>query len=152
MEKLLYIAVGGGIGSVLRYLLSSWTQRTTSAASAAAAAAAGAASAAGAAGGEAAGPAFPFGTLAVNVLGCLVMGALAAFFAGPHRVRDEVRLGLMVGVLGGFTTFSSFAWETFGLADSGDRGRALTNLLLSNGLCLIAVWIGYRVMQEFRGA
>src|SRR5882724_5552378 len=97
MDKLLYIAIGGGIGSVLRYLLSSWSQRASGN-----------------------GP-FPLGTLVVNALGCLAMGVLAAFFTGPHRVREELRLFLLVGMLGGFTTFSSYAWETFALADGGDR-------------------------------
>jgi CrcB protein len=126
--QLLWIAIGGGIGSVLRYALSTWTQRATGA-----------------------GP-FPAGTLLVNVLGCFAMGALCAEFAGPGRVREETRLFLLVGLLGGFTTFSTFAWDTFGLMDGGDRGRALANLLLSNGLGLAAVWAGYRLVVEFRGA
>jgi len=127
MEKLIYIAVGGGIGSVLRYLVAGWGQRAA---------------------GDAA---FPVGTLAVNVLGCLTIGALGAVFAAPHRVREETRLLLMVGLLGGFTTFSSFAFETFNLADDGARGRALANVLLSNALCLAAAWIGYRLTQRWVG-
>jgi CrcB protein len=126
MEKLLYIAVGGAVGSVLRHVLSGWGQR--------------------AAGGEP----FPVGTLVVNVLGCLAMGVLGALFA-LHRGRDEWRLLLLVGLLGGFTTFSSFAFETLGLAEHGARGRALANVLLTNALCLLAVWAGYRLTQRWHG-
>ncbi|HZM00442.1 MAG TPA: fluoride efflux transporter CrcB [Planctomycetota bacterium] len=126
MEKLLYVAVGGGLGSVLRYLLGAWGQR--------------------AAGTER----FPVGTLLVNVLGCLAMGVLGALFA-LHRPRDEWRLLLLIGLLGGFTTFSSFAFETLGLAEDGARGRALANILLSNALCLLAVWVGYRLTQRWSG-
>lgn len=126
MEKLLYIALGGGVGSVLRYLLSGWGQRAV--------------------GGER----FPVGTLAVNVLGCLAMGVLGARFA-LHRGREEWRLLLLVGLLGGFTTFSSFAFETLALADDGARGRAFTNVLLTNALCLLAVWAGYRAAQRWYG-
>jgi len=126
--QLLWIAIGGGLGSVLRYLLSTSTQRATG------------------------GGPFPIGTLLVNVLGCLAMGALCAAFAGPGRVREETRLFVLVGVLGGFTTFSTFAWDTFGLLEGGDRGRALANLLLSNGLGLAAVWLGYRLVSELRSA
>jgi fluoride exporter len=127
MEKLFYVAVGGGLGSALRYLVSGWSQRASGSSS------------------------FPVGTLVVNVVGCLTIGVLGALFAAPHRVREETRLFLMVGVLGGFTTFSSFAFETFSLADDGQRGRALTNILLSNALCLFAAWLGYRLTQRWYG-
>ena len=91
MLKVLLIALGGAAGSVLRYLLHGWLQR-------------------------AAGIRFPLGTLAVNVLGCLLIGCLAALFLAHSQIREEYRLGLTVGVLGGFTTFSTFSLETFKLA------------------------------------
>src|SRR5258705_5418018 len=72
VDKLLYIALGGGVGSVLRYLLSGWGQRLSG------------------------GVSFPWGTLSVNVLGCLAMGMLGAVFGGPQRPREEVRLLLVV--------------------------------------------------------
>jgi CrcB protein len=125
MQKLLSIAIGGAAGSVLRYLVSSWGQRAQ--------------------GG------FPAGTLLVNVLGSLSIGVLAVAFAAPQSVRVELRLLLIVGLLGGFTTFSTFALETFRMAEEGARGRALSNVLLSNALCLLAVWIGYRVAQRYFG-
>jgi CrcB protein len=128
MDKLACIAIGGAVGSVLRYLVAGFGQRASGSAS------------------------FPWGTLLVNVLGCLVIGALGAVFASPHRVREETRLFLLVGLLGGFTTFSTFAWETFTLADDRQLARACGNLALSNGLCLVAVWLGYRLVQSLRGS
>jgi CrcB protein len=99
-----------------------------------------------------AGGSFPAGTLAVNVLGCFAVGALSAAFAGPTLVRDEYRIGLTVGVLGGFTTFSTFGLETFNLAAIGESRFAWTNVLLSCGLGVAAVWLGYRLVERWLGA
>ncbi|MBX3402158.1 MAG: fluoride efflux transporter CrcB [Phycisphaeraceae bacterium] len=85
---------------------------------------------------------FPWGTLAVNVLGCLLVGFLAAMFATSWNIREEYRLGLIVGFLGGFTTFSAFGRETFVLATGHQLGWALANIALSVGLGLAAVWAG----------
>jgi CrcB protein len=120
MAKLALIFVFGGLGSVLRYLVSGWYQKLS-------------------------GGAFPAGTLAVNVLGCLAIGLCGAFFFGPKLVREEYRMAIMVGLLGGFTTFSSFAWETFSLANDGDLARALGNIAASNLLGLAAVGLSYRL-------
>ena len=125
--KIAWIAAGGALGAVLRYLVAGWSQRASGSAT------------------------FPWGTLAVNLLGCLSIGALGAVFAGPHRVREEVRVMLLVGILGGFTTYSSFAFETFMLADERQYARALANIVLTNGLCLAAAWLAYRVVQAVRG-
>ena len=129
MTKLLLIALGGAVGSIGRYLLGGWVQRLAPG-----------------------GGTFPIGTLAVNALGCLLIGILAAAFAGPHLVRDETRLLLMVGILGGFTTFSTFGLETFELINEGDFARAALNIALSLIVCLAAVWIGYRVAERIFGA
>ncbi len=90
MKTLLWIGCGGAAGALFRYTLAGWCQRLS-------------------------GGVFPVGTLAVNVLGCLLIGFVGAFLAGPLLVREEHRLGLLVGLLGGFTTFSTFGWETFAL-------------------------------------
>ena len=82
---------------------------------------------------------FPLGTLAVNVFGCLVIGVLGAVFGGPHLIRQEYRLLLMVGLLGGFTTFSTFGLETMAMINEGQFALAGVNVLLSNGLGLLAV-------------
>jgi len=130
MLKILLIACGGGAGSVLRYLVQHSVQGIV-------------------------GATFPLGTLLVNVLGCLVLGALAAVFAGPVVVREEIRLGLTVGVLGGFTTFSTFGLETFDIASRGDEWSWLlagANVALSCGLGLLAIWAGTRIGHAWAGA
>ncbi len=124
--RFLVIAVGGGLGAVLRFSLAGAVQRLSD-------------------------TAFPIGTLVVNVTGCLVIGFLGALFSGPALVRDEWRLFLLVGVLGGFTTFSSFGFETLSLIDAGDWVRAGANVLLSNGIGLVAVWFGYRLAGALQG-
>jgi CrcB protein len=94
---------------------------------------------------------FPLGTLVVNVVGCLVIGFLNYIFSGPIVIRQDYRIALTVGVLGGFTTFSSFGWETFAMANDGQGLRAITNLLLSVTLGFGAVLIGYRLGQRWLG-
>src|SRR5262245_13643078 len=81
------------------------------------------------------GEAFPIGTLVVNVVGSFAIGLLAVFFSD-----GMMRQVLMVGVLGGFTTFSAFSLATLNLINSGEWGRAALNVVLSVGLCLAAVW------------
>lgn len=126
MTKWVLIAVGGALGSVLRYAVQGWVQRLTT--------------------GN-----FPIGTLAVNVIGCALLGLLAGMFAAPTAVREEYRIGLMVGILGGFTTFSTFGLETFNLANDGQLRSALLNVGASCGLGLIAVWAGYRLAERWFG-
>jgi CrcB protein len=120
MNRLLLVAFFGGIGSLLRYLVSGWCQKLADGS-------------------------FPLGTLAVNVCGCLLIGLSGAIFFGPSMIREEYRLALMVGLLGGFTTFSSFAWETLALSNGGQLGLALLNVALSNLLGILAAWLGYRL-------
>jgi CrcB protein len=87
---------------------------------------------------------FPWGTFAVNVLGSLVIGALAVLIPADIRpLTENARAFLMVGICGGFTTFSSFSLETLNLARNGDWGAALGYTLGSVVLCLAAVCIGY---------
>lgn len=126
MLKILSIFIGAGVGGVLRYAISGWAQSFSSGS-------------------------FPAGTLAVNIIGCLLIGFFGAAFAGPVLVREEYRLALLVGVLGGFTTFSTFGQETFALAADREWLLAGMNLLLSNGLGLTAVWLGTRVAERLYG-
>jgi CrcB protein len=115
MAQLGLIFLGGGSGTLLRYALS----RTISAADLAD---------------------FPFGTLAVNVVGCLAIGLVAGWMlASPGALRDDLRLALVVGVLGGFTTFSSFALECVQLWRDGHTMRALSYVLVSNTAGIAAV-------------
>lgn len=85
---------------------------------------------------------FPWGTLAVNVVGCLLVGFLAGMFATTWNVREEYRLGIIVGFLGGFTTFSAFGRETFALAAGQQVDWALGNIVLNVAVGLLAVWAG----------
>ena len=120
---MLLVGGGGFLGSVARYLLST-------------------AVGAGAAGRTV----FPAGTLTVNVLGCLVIGACAAFGARTIPWTDSARLFLFTGVLGGFTTFSAFGYETFALARDGRWGFAAANVALQLVCGLLAVAAGYRII------
>ena len=127
MFKFVMIAAGGAVGALLRYAISGWAQKLASSS-------------------------FPAGTFFVNVVGCFLIGFMGAFFAGPHLIRDEYRVALLVGVLGAFTTFSAFGWETFALAKGGQVGLAAANIILSNGAGLVAVWFGYRMSKQWFGA
>ena len=91
------------------------------------------------------GAAFPWGTLIVNVSGSLVIGFLAALAAADGRllISPDARAFLMIGLCGGFTTFSAFSIETLNLARDGDWLWAGANVVLSVVLCLLAVWLGY---------
>ncbi len=126
MQKILLVAAGSAVGGALRYLVQGWGQTLVNGS-------------------------FPLGTLVVNVLGCLAIGFLNKALTGT-LVPAEYRVALTVGVLGGFTTFSAFGWETFALANDGQGLRAIMNLLLSVALALAAVLIGYRLAERWLGA
>ncbi len=117
MTQSLAIAVGGALGALLRY----WVSVAAHAAW---------------------GAGFPYGTLVANALGSLVMGALSVLLLDRIPAGPELRAGLLVGVLGAFTTFSTFSLETLHLLESGARLRAFGNIALNLGLCLLAVWLG----------
>lgn len=94
---------------------------------------------------------FPLGTLAVNIAGCLAIGLLWGALSGPWAVREDVRVALLVGVLGGFTTFSSFGLETMQMWADGHTGRAIAYVALSNLLGLAGVWAGLRCIGAWQG-
>ena len=123
MTQLLAIAAGGSIGAVLRYLASSGVHLWL-------------------------GRGFPYGTLLVNVLGSFIMGLLYELFLQRISVSDEIRALLLVGVLGAFTTFSTFSMETISLIEQGDLSKAVLNVLLSVILCLSAAWFGLFVVRQ----
>jgi fluoride exporter len=126
MTKLFLVFLAGGAGSLARYLLSGWVQRQGT-------------------------ESFPLGTLVINILGCLLIGFLTAAFSGRILLREEYRIMITIGFVGGFTTFSTFGLETFTLLDDGQLMRATMNVLLSVGLGLLAVWFGYRLVQFWLG-
>jgi len=111
------VFLGGGIGSVARYALASAVQR------------------------EMPGP-FPSGTFAVNLLGSFAIGLVGALGLERAAISPEARVFLMVGILGGFTTFSSFAWETLGLISVRDVLRATLYVAGSVFFGLLGAWLG----------
>lgn len=115
--KLLLLFIAGGAGTLLRYGLSSLVQRH-------------------------AGVSFPWGTLAVNMIGCFLFGWLWSLFEGRVEVSRELRAVVLVGFLGGFTTFSSFAFEAAGLLREGAWLAALGHLLGQNVLGVTLVFLG----------
>lgn len=103
------------------------------------------------------GESFPFGTLFVNVLGSFLIGVIATLTAPDGRlfVGTEMRQFLMLGILGGYTTFSSFSVETLELMRGGEWFRAGALVILSVALCLLAVWLGHAaavVFNQLRGS
>ena len=125
LGRILAIACGGAIGAVTRYLLGSWVQRSPVLLR-----------------WGSLGPSFPWGTFVVNLTGCLLMGLLAGIFQERRVVSPELRSLLLIGILGGYTTFSSFALETLRLAQEGNFPLAALNGLGSPAFCLLGVWAG----------
>lgn len=117
LKTLMFIAAGGALGAVMRFL----SQATVY---------------------ELVGRSFPFGTLFVNVTGSFLMGLLSIFLVEKFNLSAEWHLAILVGVLGSFTTFSTFSLETLVLFEQGDMFKAMTNILLSIVLCVAAVWAG----------
>jgi len=111
------IMFGGALGAVARYVLSTTIM-------------------------DKIGANFPYGTLLVNVLGSFLMGFLAMFLVERIGLDPLLRLGLFVGFLGAFTTFSTFSMETMNLFEQGYHVRALINMLVNVLFSVLAVWLG----------
>ncbi len=94
---------------------------------------------------------FPLGTFAVNVTGCLVIGGLAALWAGPMPIREEYRIAVLAGLIGGYTTFSSFGRESLVLIQNGAWGLAAWYIVSSVGAGLLAVWAGAALAARYSG-
>lgn len=117
MTQLFAIAAGGAVGAVLRYAMSSGVTQWL-------------------------GRGFPYGTLAVNVLGSLLMGLLYVLLIDRMQLSPEWRAALLIGLLGAFTTFSTFSMETLNLIEQGALIKAALNIVLSVVLCVGATWLG----------
>ena len=111
------IALGGSLGAVSRYWVSSTTFKWL-------------------------GVGFPYGTLTVNVLGSLLMGFLTVLLINRFHVSDEIRFGVLAGFLGSFTTFSAFAMDTLYLLESGAVLKSIGYVLISVLFCVFGVWAG----------
>lgn len=129
MTTYLYIAAGGALGSMARYWMAGAIDGRLN-------------------------MAFPWGTVLVNILGSFAIGIFAAMAAGESRwgLSDAGRLFLMVGICGGFTTFSSFSLQTLGLLREGLLLRAGGHIAVSVLVCLAATWVGLALMQALRPA
>ncbi|MBN9312198.1 MAG: camphor resistance protein CrcB [Chryseobacterium sp. 39-10] len=120
-KSLFYIFVGGGLGSVARFLVSSYTQKLWNL------------------------HAFPLGTLVVNITGCFVMGMLSAYFL---KMDGSLKFLLITGFCGGYTTFSTFSAENFSLWQNGNYGILIFYILLSVLLGVLAVFLGFQAINR----
>lgn len=120
MREVLAVGAGGFVGSVLRYLVSGWVQSRLD-------------------------HPFPHGILLVNLVGCLLIGLLGGVAETRHVLGHATRLFLLVGMFGGFTTFSAFGYDTLELVRSNQLLLACSNVALHVILGLAAVWLGYRL-------
>lgn len=123
MKAVFLVAFGGAIGSVLRYLVAVWMKNLISSE-------------------------FPWHTFSVNIIGCLVIGFMFSLTLGNISF-DTIRLFVMIGILGGFTTYSSFGLETFDLFKQGKIIVALAYIFATNILGLVAVYFGYALHKLF---
>jgi CrcB protein len=117
LGKFLIAGLGGFVGSAFRYWISTETYRLL-------------------------GQGFPYGTLLVNVVGCFLIGFLMAFFEERFVINPNLRIFLTIGILGGFTTFSTFSFETVSLLREGSYLTASANVMYSLLNCLGATWFG----------
>jgi CrcB protein len=127
VSKILVVALGGAFGASLRYLTAAFTHGLL-------------------------GHAFPYGTLLVNLLGSFLIGYLVVVLPESHSHSSMLRLLLITGVLGGFTTYSAFSIETLTLLQEGQVLKAGLNIALTLLTCLLAVWGGYLLAKTLHPA
>jgi len=118
------IALFGALGCLSRYLLSKWVL-------------------------ERAGSGFPYGTLVVNLVGAYLIGLVMEFAIRSSQLSPSVRSGIVIGFLGGLTTFSTFSYETFRLLEDGKFVAAFGNVLASVMVCLLFTWLGIYSARQF---
>ncbi len=124
MSIYIAIAVGGSLGAVSRYWVSSTAYQWL-------------------------GQAFPYGTLTVNLLGSVVIGFLSVILIHRFHVGEAIRIGLLAGFLGSFTTFSTFAMDTLHLTENGALLKAMSYVLLSVLGCVLGAWAGLVTAKQF---
>ncbi|NTW00201.1 MAG: fluoride efflux transporter CrcB [Oscillochloris sp.] len=126
MQNMIAVALGAAVGANLRYLLSGWVAQRM-------------------------GSAFPYGTFLINVLGCLFIGVILTLAATKISISEPLRLLLVTGLLGGFTTFSTFGYESFALITSGNWLSASVYMIGSLALGLAAVFFGAGIVRLILG-
>ncbi len=126
MNNYLLVAVGAAFGGMLRYWMSGFVQKFTILS-------------------------FPIGTLSVNILGSFALGIIIFYFDAKELISSEMRLLLTIGVCGGFTTFSTFSYETFELLRDSQILWAITNILLNLFLSIFAIIFAYYLSKIFGG-
>ncbi|HET8731679.1 MAG TPA: fluoride efflux transporter CrcB [Moraxellaceae bacterium] len=124
LHPLVLVALGGALGSMLRYLGAAAVNRFAQSA-------------------------FPWGTLFVNIVGSLLIGFIMVLLLKLGEWRESARLLLVTGIMGGFTTFSSFSWETWKLVEEGRVAWAACNIAASIGICLLATMAGALLAKQF---
>lgn len=122
VRQLLVIALGGAIGASLRWLIAGAVQR-------------------------AAGGSFPWGTFVVNAIGSLLLGFLFVYLLERTSMGELIRLALTVGLLGAFTTFSTYSLESLHLLQEGAYGLALANVFGQVAACMVLVWLGVQLAR-----
>lgn len=122
MGAVVYVFLGGGLGSITRYLFNKGMQNWL--------------------------PPFPFATFSANVVSCVILGALTALTM-RGQLSQETRFLLMTGFCGGFSTFSTFSTETFLLFQNNQYGIAFANIFLNVIVCLAAVFLGMKLVQGY---
>ena len=125
MLNLVYVGVGGLLGSIGRYLVAGAVYQVFP------------------------NSFFPIGTAVVNILGCFLIGFLSGLTELRQLLNPEMRIFLLIGLLGGFTTFSTFGYETIAAMRAGDFVSALANVFIQVIVGLSAVWLGYNVTRYF---
>jgi len=127
MSRFLLVSLGGAVGTAARYLVAGWAPRVL-------------------------GTAFPYGTFAVNVLGSFLIAVLMFVGTETTAMSATTRVVLTTGVLGGFTTYSSFSYETMKLLQEGSTGVALANVAGTVIVCLVACMLGWAGARSIFGA
>lgn len=118
--RIIFLIVFGALGTLARYGLDGWIQYRV-------------------------GSVFPAGTLAINVLGCLILGVIGQFGLNHITMSPDLRIGLTIGLMGGFTTFSTFGWDTVRMLEEGEWAKASIYVGASVVGGLIAMMLGMRV-------
>ena len=124
MGNYIAIFIGGGVGSIVRYALSRWIYVLSNST-------------------------FPVGTLVVNIISCFILGIFLGLVTDKYLINPVIKTFVVVGFCGGFSTFSTFSYETLELMRLGQYFYALANILLSVVVCIVCTWGGIIVAKLF---